>query len=227
MLRSSTLALAERLSAKLPDEFACAVPAGSLGVAWDSANPIRANLFAAGVREAVTYVLHTLAPDDAVKACDWHEAFRETQKKQCEKNKIEFKDQPTRVHRMVYATQGGISDRTLEELHVDIGESHKKLRTVVDELSKYTHVRPGSLIEGKDEVAAFIERALEAMIRFLDVVAEVRSAIADAVSEHANELAEDMLTESVVHELDDSPHTRWSTKSSPTTSESRKSVPSR
>lgn len=62
LLRSSTVALAEQLAAGLPDEFSRTVLAGSLGVAWDSANPIRANLFAAGIREAVTYVLHFLAP---------------------------------------------------------------------------------------------------------------------------------------------------------------------
>ncbi|TDK31214.1 hypothetical protein E2F50_19870 [Rhizobium deserti] len=145
VLRSSTLALAEELSSMLPDEFARTVLAGSLGVAWDSANPIRANLFAAGIREAVTYVLHLLALEEAVKACDWYDAYREKQKKDCEKKKIEFKDQPARVHRMVYATQGGISDKALQELGVDIGDAHKRLRSVVDGLSKYNHVRPGNV----------------------------------------------------------------------------------
>ncbi|RXT30164.1 hypothetical protein B5P46_01925 [Rhizobium leguminosarum] len=208
MLRSSTIALAEQLAAKLPDEFSRAVLAGSLGVAWDSANPIRANLFAAGIREVVTYVLHLLAPDEAVKACGWYETYREKQKKICEKAKIEFKDQPTRVHRMVYATQGGISDKALEELGVDVGDAHKKLRFVVDELSKYTHVRPGTLIQGDDAVAVFMEDTLDAMIRFLGAVWDVRTAIVDVVSEHANDLAGDALTESVVQELDElSTHT--------------------
>lgn len=208
MLRSSTVALAERLSSMLPDEFARTVLAGSLGVAWDSANPIRANLFAAGMREAVTYILHLLAPEEAVKSCDWYEAYREKQKKDCEKRKIEFKDQPTRVHRMVYATQGGISDKVLEELGIDIGDAHKRLRAVVDDLSKHTHVRPGTLVNGDEAVAVFMEQALEAMMRFLSAVADVRSAISVAVSEHANDLAIDALTDSVVQELDElSTHT--------------------
>ncbi|MDH6265399.1 hypothetical protein M2360_000780 [Rhizobium sp. SG_E_25_P2] len=208
LLRSSTVALAEQLAAGLPDEFSRTVLAGSLGVAWDSANPIRANLFAAGIREAVTYVLHFLAPDEAIKACGWYKTYREKQKKIGERTKIEFKDQPTRVHRMVYATQGGIPDKALEELGVDIGDAHKKLRFVVDELSKYTHVRPGTLIQGDDKVVVFMEDTLGAMIRFLTVVSDVRAAIVDAVSEHANCLAGDALTESVVQELDElSTHT--------------------
>jgi hypothetical protein len=208
VLRSSTVALAEKLSTMLPDDFARTVLAGSLGVAWDSANPIRANLFAAGIRETVTYVLHLLAPEEAVKACEWYKAYRDKQQMACEKRKIEFRDQPTRVHRMVYATQGGISDKALEQLGVDIGDAHKRLRTVVDELSKYTHVRPGTLIEGDEAVAVFMEEALEAMMRFLGAVADVRSAISTAVSEHANDLAIEALTDSVVQELDElSTHT--------------------
>ncbi|NTH51591.1 hypothetical protein G6L09_11480 [Agrobacterium rhizogenes] len=208
MLSSTTLAQAELLSKKLPDDFARKVLDGSLGTAWDSANPIRANLFAAGMRELVTYVLHTLAPDASVEDCAWYASNRDAQKKQAEKAGVVFRDAPTRVNRMVYATQGGLSDKYLDELGVDTKGAHKKLRTVVDELSKYTHVRPGSLLEGDAVVSNFMAEALEAMIRFYDVIFDVREAVASAVSEANGEAADSALTDSIASELDElSTHT--------------------
>lgn len=204
MLSSSTLALAETLSEKLSNPFLDKVLAGSLGVAWDSANPIRANLFAAGIRELVTYVLHDLAPDEQVKACDWYLLAQEY----AAKNNVETKGKITRIDRMIYATQGGLSDGSLEELGVNVEVDHKKLRSVMDELSKYTHVRPGSLLEGDEAVSEFMRNTFHAVIRFLDAVTEVRDTIAEAVSQTINEVADQALTESVVQELDElSTHT--------------------
>jgi hypothetical protein len=204
MLSSSTLALAETLSEKLSEPFLDKVLAGSLGVAWDSANPIRANLFAAGIRELVTYVLHDFAPDEQVKACDWYVIDQEN----ASKNNLDTKGKITRNHRMIYATQGGLSDASLVELGVDIENDHKKLKSVIDELSKYTHVRPGTLLEGDDAVSEFMRETLSVMITFLDTITGVRQAISHVVSESVNVIADEALTESVVQELDElSTHT--------------------
>ena len=208
MLPSSILALRELLSHRLPDEFSRIVLDGSMRVAWDAANPIRANLFAAGIRELITYILHHLAPDELVKACGWYISHRAREMNLAEKNNKEFKDQPTRMHRMMYATQGGLPDDALEGMGVDIKDDHKRLRSVVDELSKYTHVRPGSLVEGDAEVNAFMDEALRAVIRFLDTFREGRDAIEEAVAERINDAADAALTETSIDELDElSTHT--------------------
>lgn len=208
MLPSSTVALAETLSAKLPDDFSRKVLAGSLGASWDSANPIRANLFAAGLRELVTYVLHSLAPDELVKACGWYQDQRPRREADAKKRGAAYQDRPTRIDRMVYATQGGLSDDFLEKIGLDVDADHKTLREMVDELSKYTHMRPGSLVEGDQAVSAFMEAAIHAVLRFHKAIETVRSAVIDLVSENINEEADAKLTETIVQELDElSTHT--------------------
>lgn len=208
MLSSATLALAEILSTKLPDQFSRKVLDGSVGIAWDSANPIRANLFAAGMRELVTYVLHLSAPDHLLTACAWYSAHREDQRKKALKTGVTYRDAPTRVNRMVYATQGGLSDKFLEEFGIDSKSVHRRLREVVDDLSRYTHVRPGLLLESDSEVSTFMADIFQATIHFFDVVSEVRDAVASAVAESISEAVDAALTETVVDELDElSTHT--------------------
>lgn len=46
-----------------PGDFARPALARSVDVAWKNATPIGADLFAEGIREAVTYGLHFLAPE--------------------------------------------------------------------------------------------------------------------------------------------------------------------
>ncbi|MGO7133455.1 hypothetical protein AB9E06_21620 [Rhizobium leguminosarum] len=208
MLPSATVALAETLSAKLPDEFSRKVLAGSLGAAWDSANPIRANLFAAGLRELATYILHHLAPDELVKACPWYQALQPKREAEAKKKGGAYVDRPTRVDRMVYATQGGLSDDFLEEHGLDVHGDHKTLREMVDQLSKYTHMRPGSLVEGDEAVSTFMDDAIRAVILFHRTIETVRSTVVDIVAESINEEADTTLNETIVQELDElSSHT--------------------
>lgn len=69
----------EHLEQALPDGFSRDLLDGALRVLADQANPMRAHLFAGGLRELFTYLLHNAAPDDEVRACDWFVQAHDTQ----------------------------------------------------------------------------------------------------------------------------------------------------
>ena len=51
---------------------------GVMRVARDKKNPIRGNLVASGLREVTSHILHSLAPDDAVRDCVWFVQAKDT-----------------------------------------------------------------------------------------------------------------------------------------------------
>jgi Predicted pPIWI-associating nuclease len=71
MLPPETIALVERLHPLLPDAFSQTVLKGSIRALQDDSNPIRANLFALGMREMVRHVLEVKAPEEEVRQCRW------------------------------------------------------------------------------------------------------------------------------------------------------------
>lgn len=160
------------LAEKLPDEFSRTVLHGSLMVVQDKSNPIRQNLFAAGMRELFGHVLHAYAPDEDVRACRWFEQSVET-------------TTVTRKQRAVYATQGGLSDDYVAGLGVDVDELHKDAIKSIQKLNKATHVRLGQIIEDQDVIESFVEDALGSLAGLLGSFQicrnEVNSALQDNV----------------------------------------------
>ena len=53
------------------DRFLKKIVKGVMRVARDKKNPIRGNLVASGLREVTGHILHSLAPDEAVRDCVW------------------------------------------------------------------------------------------------------------------------------------------------------------
>jgi hypothetical protein len=207
MLPSQILILTEQLITLLPDEFSRLVLSGSIRVAWDVGNPIRTNLFAAGLRELVGYVLHEAAPENEIRNCPW---FREDLNLKAKREAEGLKDKPqvTRRQRMIYATQGGLPDDIIARLGVDVNATHTRLSKTYEKLNKLTHVRPGTRITNDAEVVSFMEEALKAVLSFYETLAACRSDIADAVAEEVDDEAFAALTESAVQELDElSTHT--------------------
>ncbi|WP_146140348.1 hypothetical protein [Alsobacter soli] len=191
----------------MPDEFAVHVLNGSIRVAWDAGNPIRTNLFAAGLRELVGYVLHEAAPDEQVRRCSW---FREDPnlKAKREAEGRESEPKATRRQRMIYATQGGLPDDLIARLGVDLDATHTRLSKMFENLNRLTHVRPGTRITEDSDVISFMKEALEAVLCFYQTLSACRSEIAEVVAEEVNDEALAALTETVVEELDElSSHT--------------------
>lgn len=155
----------------LPDDFSKVLLDGGLEVLAGK-NPIRAHLFAAVMREVLTYLLHEMAPDDELEAVPWFE-------KQA--------DRPTRRQRMTFAIQGGLSDALVTELGVDASDMHRRVAAEVAELNKRTHVKPGTLLTEDTEIRDFASDVIAAVAEFLEVISDMRDAVAEAVVHGASE----------------------------------------
>lgn len=150
-----TTSLVTDLPDRLPDDFSKQLLVGSLRVIADSDNPIAMNLFAAGIRELFGHLLHSAAPADDVKACDWFEQSPDT-------------PTVTRRQRAIYATQGGFNTAYIESLGVDVSDLHKAAIKAIERLNKATHVRPGRLESDPEIIEAFMQSSLEALTGLLD-----------------------------------------------------------
>lgn len=149
--------LASQLDALLADEFSRKILTGSIMALGVKANPLRLAQFAGGLRELYGHTLHSMAPDDDVKACEW---FRpETQD-----------GRPTRRQRIRFSIQGGMLDETVEALRVDTAEIYGEILAVIDELSKFTHVRPDTMEISADDAENFACDAIATFVAFLHVL---------------------------------------------------------
>ena len=182
------------LRAKLIDDFSAQVLTGALAVLDDPSNPIRLNQFAAAMRELFGHTLQTLAPDGNVTKCEWFEPHPGTKG-------------PTRRQRAKYATQGGLSDDYIAEIGVDVQHLHDVAIKAVDDMSKYTHVRPGTIIDDPREIAVFVDGAMRALLGLFASFAECRSSVLDALSKEIDDQAVNALIMETIQDVDElAPH---------------------
>jgi hypothetical protein len=160
---------------KLIDDFSAQVLTGALAVVTDPSNPIRLNLFAVAMRELFGHTLHVLAPDANVTKCEWYKPEPRT-------------NGPTRRQRAKYATQGGLSDDYIDEIGVNVN-LHEAAIQAVAKMSKYTHVRPGAIVDDPSEIAGFVDGAMNALLGLFTSFAECRSKVLDALSEEIDDKA--------------------------------------
>jgi hypothetical protein len=182
------------LRAKLIDDFSAEVLTGALAVLDAPSNPIRLNQFAAAMRELFGHTLHTLAPDENVTKCEWFEPKPGTKG-------------PTRRQRAKYATQGGLSDDYIAEIGVNVQHLHDVAIKAVDDMSKYTHVRPVTIIDNPREIAVFVDGAMHALLGLFASFAECRSSVLDALAKEIDEQAVDALITETIQSVDElAPH---------------------
>jgi len=172
------------------DPFESLVLVGCHRVLLDAENPIRLNLFAAGIREIFTHLLHRLAPDADVIGCAWYVPPPDNKP-------------PTRKQRARYAMQGGLTDAFVSRAGVEVETLLKELLDAVDDLSKYTHVRPGSIVSSQAEIDAFVAGATAALRNLFTWIEECRATVADAVVSTVNQAALHALVQQTVQELDE------------------------
>ncbi|MGZ2461768.1 pPIWI-associating nuclease domain-containing protein [Rhizobium anhuiense] len=181
--------LAGSLNAALLDEFSREVLKGSLMAFKAVDNPLRLSQFSTGIRELIGHTLATLATDNEVKAASWFQ--------------VETQDgRPTRRQRVKFAIQGGMSDLTITDLQVDTAEIDLEVRKVVDELSKYTHVRPDTLRVDPEEAEVFCCDALATFLEFFEILDDCRKSIRRAVENGVDEHALEVFTQDVYNEID-------------------------
>lgn len=181
--------LAGSLKGMLLDDFSTEVLKGSVMAFKAFDNPLRLSQFATGIRELIAHTLATLATDDEVKAASWF--------------KVETQDgRPTRRQRVKFAIQGGMTDASITDLQVDTAEIDLEVRKVVDELSKYTHVRPDTLKIDPEEAEAFSCGAVSTFLKLFEILDGCRMSIRRAVERKVDEHALEVFTKDVYNEID-------------------------
>ncbi|MEM1040590.1 MAG: hypothetical protein AAGI12_14095 [Pseudomonadota bacterium] len=185
--------LRQELDEHLLDEFSKKLLVGAFAVYDCRENPVRLNQFAATLRELISHTLDELAPADLVIATNWYAAEA---------------DRPTRRQRMIYATQGGLPDQTVNELGLDAEQIHKDCVDAINDLSKFTHVRPGTLIDDDSKIKEFVLGSLSAFLSFLNVVSDCKSLVIRAVFDEIYAGVIEEFTTQTIQELDElSTHT--------------------
>ena len=180
----------DTLSESLIDDFSRQVLTGALQVVRDGHNPIRLNLFAGAVRELFGYTLQTLAPDADVEKCSWYRQEPKT-------------EGPTRRQRAKYATQGGLSDDYLATVGVELEHLNEKLIPAINRLSKYTHVRPGSIVTDNAEIEDFVREALAALQGLFASIKSCHEQVLLALDAHIDHELVSAFVLETLQELDD------------------------
>jgi hypothetical protein len=193
---------ADALRKQLPDDFSRSLLDGSLRVLRDGENAVRLNLFCAGLREVYSYVLQERATDADIRATPWFPPMREARKR-AEPHLTDAQlDRPTRTARMMFATQGGLSDAAMKEMNIDVAAEHAELKSFYDDLSAHTHIRPDRLISEQKEIDAVAAAAIGSLSTFLQAIDDARTAIAEAIIDALGAAAFEELTKETVDDLD-------------------------
>jgi hypothetical protein len=152
------------------DRFFETVLAGCFRVGQDKGNPLRGNFLASGLREAIGHVLHSLAPDEEVRACIWF---------------VQAKDTPTvtRQQRASYIVRAGLPDQFVSDtLKIDVRKYTKPLIEMMDGLSKATHVRSDTILSKGTKIRQMVQDVLLGIDQLLQAAADSREAITGAVA---------------------------------------------
>lgn len=177
----------EQIRCSLPDDFSRTLFDGAIRVLADADNPMRAHMFAATLRELFSHVLHSAAPDDEVRACGWFIQAADT-------------DSVTRRQRAIYATQGGLSDRYVENLGVDVADLHRQAIAAIADLNGATHVRPGRVLTDAEQIALFVNTAVSALEGLLEAFKACRETIRELLE---NEVYDRMMAAFVERTFDE------------------------
>jgi len=111
------------------DRFLKKLVKGVMRVARDKKNPIRGNLVASGLREVTGHILHSLAPDDAVRDCVWFVQAKDTKT-------------VTRRQKAHYIVHAGLPEDFVKDvLKLEMTDFTKPLLDAFEALNKSTHVR--------------------------------------------------------------------------------------
>lgn len=185
------------LQERMPkDKFFETVLEGCFRVARDRDNPLRGNFAASGLREAVGHVLHSLAPDEAVRACVWFVQAQDT-------NTV------TRQQRASYIVKAGLPDDFVSDtLGIDVRDYTKPLIEVMDGLNKATHVRADTILSKGGKIRVMMLDVLRGLDQLLQAAVESREAITHAVADVMQEAVFEKLISETIDELDElSTHT--------------------
>jgi len=188
---------ARALAARLPgDRFLKLVFVGCINVGKSRSNPIRGNLVATGLREAFGHILHTLSPDDQVRACVWFVQAKDTRT-------------VTRAQRVGYIIKAGLTDDFVrDELGLNVKAYADELTEMVEGLNKATHVRPNTILTHGPTIRELFMDVVTGLDTLLDAARDSRRMVEEAVAATLHDAVFEKMIGEAIQELDElSTHT--------------------
>jgi hypothetical protein len=181
----------EDLNTQALDEFSRLTIAGARCALVDLENPLRLNFFSTAMRILFEHMMGSLAPIDQVKTSGWFIAERSD-------------GVPTRWQRVVFAIQGGLTDKFVnEELSVDVEPLRKRLLTAMDDLSKQVHAREATIVSELSAQDAVASVTIEAVSNFLKTYHDCRLAILSPIQQALDNVAVEALLEEAIQDIDE------------------------
>lgn len=148
----------------------------------DTESKLRVNNFSYAVRELVRNIMSRLASDEDIRNCEWWLQERYSKQQDREKNKSEHGIY--RAERMRYSIQGGLDNAYVaEELGIDINEDIKRLKSAIDEMSKYTHIQENTFALDIDEQDTLVTEITTSLLNFLVMIDEFRGELFSRLEE--------------------------------------------
>lgn len=179
------------LAPQAVDTFTRQALEGAAKTLADRDNPLRINLFSAGIRIFFEHLMGAMAPVDEVKACPWFQPVKDT-------------TGPTRAQRIQYCLQGGITDQFLEEtLQLEPEALRSQLLRAFNNLSKHVHGREDTVIRdgaAQDQEAV---ATVDAVAEFLNAYHDCRAALLEPLAESLDEAAVDDLMQETIQSIDE------------------------
>lgn len=169
---------------------------GVMRVARDKKNPIRGNLVAGGLREVTGHILHSLAPDDAVRECVWFVQAKDTKT-------------VTRRQKAHYIVHAGLpEDFVKDALKLEMTDFTKPLLDAFEALNKSTHVRSETIVCKGSMVREMTFEVFESLLDLLRAAANGRDEITRATASVMHNAVFESLISETIQELDElSTHT--------------------
>lgn len=184
-------AQAQRLRQRRPEDgFLDRMLTGALRSARDDGNPIRGNQFAAASREVATHLLHTMAPDEQVRACAWF---------------VQAKDTPTvtRAQRAVFVAHGGLTPEYVEKTFGLASAGFvQPLIEAMNELHKRTHFREETILAEDEAIRWLAAEIFNTVENLLETADECRSEIIRELREHIDRQLLERLIGEAIDDLD-------------------------
>lgn len=184
--------LISALEAKLATEFEKRLFEAAINNLLDAYNPLRFNNFAYATRELVRHILQRLAPDAEVLSCLWY------------KNETTANNGISRKQRVIYAIQGGLSDKYVTKtLKIDTKVIGTKIRTAVENLSKHTHIQEDTIDIDIDKQDRYVNETLASVVDLFRVIDESRQAISGSLVHHINQELLNIAISETIEEIDE------------------------
>lgn len=148
----------ERIKQYLEDGYEKDFLDACLGNLKDKGNQLRLSNFSYSLRELFREVLSYRAPDRLIRRCEWYSPDPMA------------KGGITRVHRIKYAIQGGLSDKMLDgEMIALIENTCNKVKKQNDRLNAFTHITK-KVLYSNENIEIQAKKALDILLDLFNCI---------------------------------------------------------